>query len=193
MIITISGTPGSGKSTVAEILAKKLGAERIYVGGIRRELARKMNMTLQELNEYAKDHPETDVDVDKQAAAQARELGKKKMVIVEGRTQFHFLPESLKIFMKVEPEEGARRIWKDLQDKITQQRRNEGNITSFEAMKKRIHERENEDSARYKKYYNIDHRKESQYDLVLDTTKLSAEEAAEKVYNFIKSKRLIKV
>ena len=48
MIITISGTPGSGKSTVAKIIVETLNAERIYVGGIRRELAREKGMTLQE-------------------------------------------------------------------------------------------------------------------------------------------------
>lgn len=194
MIITISGMPGSGKSTAAEMLAKRLNAERIYVGGIRRELAREKGMTLQELNEYAITHPETDVDVDKKAAAQARELEKKnKIVIVEGRTQFHFLPESIKIFMKVNPEEGAKRIWKDLQNKVTQEKRNEGNIPSFEAMKKRIYEREEEDAARYKKYYKIDHRDESQYDLVIDTTSITPEETVKKIISFISSYKKQKV
>lgn len=188
MIITFSGTPGSGKSTVASILVEKLGAQRIYVGGIRRELARQKGMTLQELNEYAKMHPETDVDVDAKAAAQARELEKKHhFVIVEGRTQFHFLPESVKIFMKVEPEEGARRIWKDLQNKKTQEQRNEGKITSFEAMKKRIYEREEEDAARYQMYYGFDHRDERQYDLIIDTTTLTPEEVSQKIINCVKS------
>ena len=190
MIITISGTPGSGKSTAAEMLAKKLKAERIYVGGIRRELAREKGMTLQELNQYAATHPETDVDVDKMAANKARELEKKGvMVIVEGRTQFHFLPESIKIFMKVKPEEGAKRIWKDLQNKATQEKRNEGNIASFEAMKKRIYEREEEDATRYKKYYGIDHRDESQYDIVIDTTTITPEQVVEKINYFIASEK----
>lgn len=190
MIITISGTPGSGKSTAAEMLAKMLQAERIYVGGIRRELAREKGMTLQELNQYATLHPETDVDVDTKAAAKARELEKKnKIVIVEGRTQFHFLPESIKIFMKVNPEEGAKRIWKDLQNKAAQEKRNEGNIASFEAMKKRIYEREEEDAARYKKYYKIDHRDESQYDLIIDTTYLTPEKTVEKIASFIASSK----
>ena len=181
--------PGSGKSTAAEMLTKKLKAERIYVGGIRRELAREKGMTLQELNQYAAQHPETDVDIDKMAAAKARELERKvTIVIVEGRTQFHFLPESIKIYMKVQPEEGAKRIWKDLQNKAAQEKRNEGNISSFEAMKKRIYEREEEDAARYKKYYNLDHRDESHYDLVIDTTYITPEQVVKKINSFITQK-----
>lgn len=186
MIITISGTPGSGKSTVAKILVEKLSAERIYVGGIRRELARQKGMTLPELNEYARDHPETDVDIDETASAEARKLEKQgKVVVVEGRTQFHFIPESVKVYIKVDPEEGARRIWKDLQIKEIQQQRNEGRITTFEQMKQRTLEREEEDALRYKKYYEIDPRNESQYDLVLDSTKLRPEEVVKKVMTFI--------
>ena len=192
MIITISGTPGSGKSTVAKILVKKLDAERIYVGGIRRELAREKGMTLEELNDYAKTHPETDIDVDKKAAAKARELdGEGKYVVVEGRTQFHFLPESLKVFMKVSTEEGARRIWKELQNKEMQEKRNEGNINSFEEMKLRVQKREEEDAERYMKYYGFDHRDEKHYDFILDTSDITAEEAAEKVMGFVKSKEQI--
>ena len=37
--ITISGTPGSGKSTVAKLLEGKLGVKYIYSGMIFRELA----------------------------------------------------------------------------------------------------------------------------------------------------------
>ena len=189
MIITISGNPGSGKSTIAKILVNKLNAQRIYVGGIRRELAKEKGMTLEELNEYARSHTETDVDVDKKAAAKARELEKTAdIIIVEGRTQFHFLPESIKIYIKVSLTEGAKRIWKDLQNKATQQERNEGKIDSIEQMKQQIVKREEEDAYRYNKYYHLDVRDEAHYDLVLDTTNISAEEAAEKVKKFILSR-----
>ena len=145
-------------------------------------------MPLQELNEYAKTHSETDIDVDKKAAAEAIGLEKKgKTIIVEGRMQFHFLPKSVKIFIKVSPEEGARRIWKDLQNKEKQEKRNEGSTDSFEAVKRRTFEREEEDAKRYRKYYGFDHRDESHYDFILDTTDLTAKKATEKVLKFIES------
>tara|TARA_Y100000310_G_scaffold343848_1_gene453474 strand:+ start:896 stop:1468 length:573 start_codon:yes stop_codon:yes gene_type:complete len=190
MIITISGTPGSGKSTVAKILVNKLNAERIYVGGIRRELAKEKGMTLEELNVYAKTHPETDVDVDEKAAKDARELEKKgKLVIAEGYTMFHFIPESVKILITCTPEEGARRIWNDLQNKDTKEERNEGNIFSLEQMQRSLLDRLAKDSARYKKYYGINHLEESQYDFIIDSTNIPAIEVADKVLEFVRSKQ----
>ncbi len=195
MIITISGTPGSGKSTIAKKLVEALHAERIYVGGIRRELAREKGMTLEELNEYAKTHPETDVDVDRKAATYARELEKrgktektgKKVIIVEGRTQYHFLPESVKLYVKVAFDEGARRIWGDLQEKPARDARNEGRISSLEQLKEEIKKREESDSLRYRKYYGIDHRDEKQYDFVIDTTRITAEQATERILAYLGS------
>lgn len=186
MILTISGTPGSGKSTIAQILAEQLKAERIYVGGIRRELAIKKKMTLEELNEYAQTHPETDVDVDEKVAAQARKLEKaKKAVVVEGRTQFHFLPESVKIFITVNVDEAAKRIWKDLQHIDLQQQRNEGKIHSLAEMKESIVKRSENDQMRYKKYYGLDITNPRQYDLVIDTTTITAQQGTEKILTFL--------
>ncbi len=186
MIITISGTPGSGKSTVAKILVEKLSASRIYVGGIRRELAKQKGLTLTELNEYALTHPETDVDVDKTAAMQARQQEKHhRVIIVEGRTQFHFLPKSIKIFITVDMDEAAKRIWNDLQQKDLQQQRNEGDIRSLAQMKKSIMERFENDQQRYKKYYNLDITDLTQYDLTVDTTAISAQQAAQEILDFV--------
>ncbi len=178
-IITISGTPGSGKSTVAQKLAEKLDAERIYVGAIRRELAREKGISLEQLNEYGLTHPETDVDIDQKIAIQAREAAKKGVVIVEGRTQFHFIPESFKIFIKVSVEEGARRIWKQVQDEKEKKQRNEGEAKSLKDLADDIIKRVENDKKRYKKYYNLDHTLESHYDLVIDTTKITASQATE--------------
>ena len=187
MIITISGNPGSGKSTVAKILVERLNGVRVYVGGIRRELAREKNMTLLELNEYAKTHfEETDTEVDKRAAENAKELEKEgKTVIVEGRTQFHFLPESKKILITVDQKEGAKRIWKDLQKKELQAERNEDHINSLEDVEESTLKRDQEDAERYLKHYKIDHRKEENYDFVVDSTDIPAVEVADKVMKYL--------
>lgn len=186
LIITISGTPGSGKSTIAKKLAEKLKAKRIYVGEIRRKLAKVKGMNLSELNHYAQTHPETDVDIDNQVAEEARETAKKSKVIVEGRTQFHFIPESFKIFVDVDIAEGARRIWKDLQTQQAKLKRNEGDIKSLTDLKKNIKDRIANDKKRYKKYYNLDHTKKSHYDLIIDTTNISAIQATLEILKAIK-------
>jgi predicted cytidylate kinase len=187
-IITISGPGGSGKSTIAKALVETYNAQRIYVGGIRRQIAKDKGMTLSELNEYALTHPETDVDVDKEAAQNARELAKKSIVVVEGRTQFHFLPESIKLYIKVSLEEGAKRIWQSLQTEEIKQQRNEAKVNSLEELIEKNQRRQEVDKQRYKKYYNIDHTDESQYDFVLDTTAISAEKSIKKVIDFIDSR-----
>jgi CMP/dCMP kinase len=185
-IITISGTPGSGKSTIAKILGQKLKASRIYVGGIRRQLAKAKGMTLAELNHYALTHPETDVDIDKKIAAKARQLAPKKSVIVEGRTQFYFLPESYKIFIKVSVNEGAKRIWREIQSAKALKERNEATIRTLNDLKKSIKERMANDKKRYLQYYHFDFTKRSNYDLIIDTTRITAQQATTKILKNLK-------
>ena len=185
MIITISGNGGSGKTTAAKKLKELFSSERVYVGGIRRELAREKGMSLAELNEYAMEHPETDVEVDEKAAAHVRELAKNNSVVVEGRTQFKFLPESIKLLLKVDVEEGARRVWKEIHNPEAREKRNEGEVVPFEEFLEKVKERENSDSYRYKKYYDIDHMDESHYDLVIDTTNLNPDEVIQKIIDHV--------
>lgn len=185
-IITISGTPGSGKSTIAQGLREELKAKRIYVGGIRRKIAEDKNMTLAELNKYAMIHPETDVDVDKAASKEARRLAKNHPVIVEGRTQYHFLPESIKIFVMVDIKIGAKRIWQSIQNE-NQQQRNEAKVNNYEELEQKVIERGKSDFKRFKKYYNIDYTDQKQYDFVIDTGHINAKQATQKVLAFIKN------
>ncbi len=178
MIISISGTAGSGKSTVAKLLAKKMGFESFYIGGIRREMARKRGMTLAQYNEYGETHPETDKEADDYQA----ELGKTKDdFVIQGRVSYHFIPHSIKVFLDVDLDEGARRIWQDMQQ--NPDKRNEDNVSSQNELKQSLIERQESDNVRYKKYYNLSCYDKSNYDIVINTTDKTAEEVADEIMN----------
>ncbi len=182
MIVTISGDPGSGKSTVAEILANKFEAERVYAGGIFREMAKEKGMALEEFLKYTENHPEIHRQVDERIREKALEIDQEGLTaIVEGRVHFHFLPKSFKIFLKVSLDEAARRIWKDLNNKEASLSRNEEAVSSLQELKKKIKQRIKTDQERYRKLYHIDILDESQFDLVIDTTNLTPDRVIQEI------------
>lgn len=184
-IITISGTLGSGKSTIAAMLCKKLNARRIYVGQYMRELARKKHITLAELGKLAENDPSIDIKADKETARRANLLAKKWPVVVEGRVQYHFLPKSIKIFIKASLEQGAKRIWKDLNNEEKNKQRNEAKVKNIAELKQQMRRRKKSELMRYKKYYHLNHLQTKNYDFVLDTSKISAHQAINKTWIYL--------
>src|SRR3989339_449433 len=112
MIITLNGKPGSGKSSIAQALADELGYRRYYMGQVRRDLAKQHGLTLAELNAVGEKEDWTDRPVE----AEVERLGRTEdNFIIEGRTAWHFIPQSLKVFLDVSLSVGAQRIFKHLQ------------------------------------------------------------------------------
>ncbi len=183
MIITITGTPGSGKSTLAKRLAETLGYPHHNIGGMRREIARRHGLTLEELNKLGEREDWTDREVDDYI----RELGRQGAdCIIEGRTAFFLVPQSLKVFVKVDPEVGAGRVFHELQaDAAT---RNEGQgLNSIQDVRASHERRIQSDTFRYQKYYGVNVYDRSAYDLVLDTSTLTPEQSFQALYRFIQS------
>ena len=184
MIISFAGNAGSGKSTVAEKIADALGWPRYYMGGLRRDRARELGMTLEEYNRLGENDSKTDNEVDEYQAELAQ---KEDNFIIEGRTSWYFIPLSFKIFVDVDPVVGAERILEALQ---TKNNRNESRdeIISIEEMVKKNEERRKSDILRYQKYYNIDCYDRNNFDFIIDTTTLTPEETFTIVYNKILAK-----
>ena len=64
MIISISGVPGSGKTSVAKIIADKLGMNFYSMGNMRGKMALDRGMTIDELNALGEKEAFTDAEVD---------------------------------------------------------------------------------------------------------------------------------
>lgn len=172
MYITISGDPGSGKTTLGKSLAQIFNCPFISVGNTRRGLASQKGLTLAEYNRLGEDDSSTDIEVDNKIRQEALAHN---VAIIEGRVQFKNIPESYKIFLKTDTKKAAQRIWKDIIDK---KRESESEFKSEEEIIKSLIERKKSDMFRYQKYYNgLDFTAESNYDYVLDATNITNEEA----------------
>ncbi len=183
MIISLSGSHGSGKSTIAQRLADKLDWPRYYMGGLRRAAAKKRGMTLAEYNKLG----ESDIRTDQEVDEYQKELSRTQdNFIIEGRTSWYFIPSSLKIYLDVSAEEGAKRIFHHLQ---TKNNRNEDqDLKNVVAVKASMKKRLASDHLRYKKYYNIDVNDLSHYDFYLDTTNLNVEQVFKAVFTWIRAR-----
>lgn len=183
MIITITGKPGSGKSTIAQRLADALHYKRYYIGQMRRDLAKAHGLTLEELNELGEHEDWTDRRVD----SQVEKIGQTEdNFVLEGRTAFHFIPQSVKLFFDVSDEEGARRLFNHLRTGAVEQRNEARDIDSLEDIIALNQKRMASDKKRYEKYYHIDAFDPKNFDLWLDTTKLNPDQVFEKVLGFVK-------
>lgn len=186
MIISLSGAHGSGKSTIAQMLATRLGWPRYYIGGLRREAAKQRGLTLAEYNVLGETDPSTDQEVDRYQ----EELGKKEdNFVIEGRTSWYFIPQSLKIYLDVSKEEGYRRIFGHLQQK--NDRNEDKNLQSPEDVKRSLEARLASDRLRYQKYYGIDVNDLGHYDFYLDTTGLTPDQVFAEVYRKAEERMMV--
>ena len=172
----------SGKGTVGKWLAKQLGYEYYNSGGgIQREIAKKHGMSLHEFQELEAKDPKWDKEVD----TYQEKLGKTKdNIVLDGHLAFHFVPNSLKIFLDVNLEEAVNRRWKQLSHSA---HRNEGEFKTKEELRNGLKHRLETARKRWKKYYNVDAYDPSNYNIVIDTTNLTIPEVQKKVLEEVKT------
>lgn len=166
-IISLSGDLASGKSTISKVIANKLSYEIYSNGEYFRTLAKEYNMSLEEFGEYVKKHPEIDEQIENSAKEYAKDHDN---FVIDARLGFYAVPESFKIYLKVDIDEAAKRAFND------QKRKDVENFSSVEEHKKALISRFKLENERYFNLYGIHKDDMSNYDLVIDTTDKTPEE-----------------
>jgi cytidylate kinase len=176
MIITISGNHGSGKSTVAKAIAKKLKLKHYSMGDLQRRFAKERGITIEALGELEAKDKKLDKKIDEHQS----KLGKKEdNFIIDSLLGFYFIPGSIKIFLSCDIKEAAKRIFNDKRDS------SERKTKSVKEEIKILKQRAETNTKRFLKYYKVDFLDMKNYDLVINTTKISAEKIVEKIVNFV--------
>jgi cytidylate kinase len=165
MLVTISGQPGSGKTTVARLVARDLGLEHVYAGDIFRRQAEAAGLTLEAYLRRA----ETDPSIDRTLDAQMRQRAAAGQAVLEGR---------LAAVMADEAGTRALRVFLEASEAVRAQRitGREGGAT--EQRLREIQAREASDRQRYRMLYGVDYHEHARYDLVIDTDARTPEELA---------------
>ncbi len=175
MIITISGDPGAGKSSVAERVAERLGYRYVSIGILMRELAKRRGITLLALGEQAK----TDPSIDRYLDDHQRKLGDDDRVVIDSRLGFHFVPESFKVFLSVSDEVAAQRVHGNRREDVAGQ--------DFSKVLADLRERKHLEYLRYRKHYGVDLSDRSRFDLVIETDGKGIEEIVGQILSSLPS------
>lgn len=173
MLITLSGTIGSGKTTIADEISK-LNFVHISAGEIMREMAKEKNLSLLEFSAYAEKNFEIDKEIDRrQRLLVEKEIKKGRNCVVEGRISWFVIKPDIKIFLDADIDVRAKRVMK--REKC-----------SYEDALTGIKKRELSEYKRFKEIYNIDINDLRNYDLCINTSKWDIEGMKKIIFSAIK-------
>ena len=158
--ITVTGDPGSGKSTFARAVADRTGFRLITTGNIFRQTAADMGISVTELNELAEKQAEIDAKVDDYLVSLNDTA---ESLVLDSRMAWHFVQDTLKVRLTVDPDVAVQRIFKDTADLREK-------FDNLEQAVEEVARRKKSEILRYKSLYGVDIGDESNFDLVINTS-----------------------
>ena len=177
-IITIAGKLGSGKSSTAKMIAQILGYKHYSTGDFMRSIANERGITLADLSLIA----ESDDSIDKELDDYNLKVGQMNNIILDSRLGFHFIPESFKVFLELDPSVASERILEDRKSNPNRHTEATGSFDTKENIIEKINSRLLSERKRYKELYGIeDQTAHSNFDLVIDTSQIPLEKVSEKI------------
>jgi cytidylate kinase len=168
MLITISGLPGSGKTTVARLLSHRLGVPLIYAGDLFRREAEARGLTLEQFNALAERDHHIDRELDAKMAAYARRGG----FVLEGR---------LAAFVALQEDADALKVWLTASDAVRAQRVSQREGKDAATVLQLNDARQRSDAKRYREIYGFELDDTAPYDLVLNSDHETPDALAEHI------------
>ena len=166
--ISITGDPGSGKSTFAKSVASYTGYEMVTTGNIFRKLAAERGVSITRLNEMAEMQKELDAKVDDYLVS-LNETD--NPLVLDSRMAWHFVKDTFKVRLTVDPDEAVKRIFSD----DTPEEFREKFASMDEAMEE-VKKRKQSEIRRYQKLYGVNIGDDSNFDLVINTSHTTKQE-----------------
>jgi len=171
--IAISGKSGCGNTTVSQLVADELGYPMINFTF--RTLSEERGIEFWTFCKMAEESDEFDLEVDRRQVEMA--LSQPDCVLGSRLAIWMLKQADLKVYLSASSLERARRIMQreggTLEERLEQTRRRDAN-----------------DSARYKRLYNIDNSDTSVADLVIDTSELGPEDVARIIIKEAKAREI---
>lgn len=131
-----------------------------------REMAAERDMSILELSRSAEEGDVIDREIDARTARLAEESSD---FVIDARLGWHFVPDSVRVFLEVRPEVAAQRVYEA-------QRGSEHENVNLAQTRAAIESRTESERKRYLNYYDLDYTDHSHYDLVVDTSDKTIDE-----------------
>ena len=168
MLITISGLPGSGKTTVARLLSQRLHVPHIYAGDLFRREAVARGLSLEAFNTLA----ERDHSIDRTLDAKMAEYARRGGIVLEGR---------LAGFVALHEGVDALKVWLTASDAVRAQRVSQREGQDSETVLQQNLARQRSDAKRYREIYGFDLDDTALYDVILHSDDQGPETLAEQI------------
>ena len=168
MLVTISGLPGSGTSSVAHVVSQRLGLAHVDGGTVFRAMATERGLDLRTFSSLVEATPAIDVKLD----ARLSDIARAGNVVLESR---------LAAWIAANEDLASTRVWIDSEEQVRAQRvALREQIEPAQALEAN-RAREASERLRYLSLYGIDLDDRSVYDLVIDATNESVGAVAESI------------
>jgi CMP/dCMP kinase len=161
-IITIAGSLGSGKSSTAKAVAAVIGFRHFSSGDLFRQIAAERGESIEAMNISAEVQRDIDLKVDRLLQDMYRTEEK---LVIDSRMAWHWMPDSFKVFLVLDPNTAALRIFNHLQE----EGRTSEDARSVEEVRNSIDRRFASEQRRYAGLYGVNPTDPSNFDIMINT------------------------